>query len=557
MIERYLIGEDARLRANFFGEDGSTPIYATGVRITVLQPNSVSVVYQGADVQTDGAGSFYVDHLVEYAGRHSWRADCEGPTAAVAEGQFDGVRSRVLSIPAPEDIVAGQTWDAVTEMVERAEAAAEATEAVAALASARTILPSDYTTYADYLVAAAALGTGGVWADDPYPTTPASGTPELRRLPDRVFVGAAATESTGRSTQTEDEGTKLRRVLTANWLERDATLLSVSHFGGFGVVGATFTSDKPIATPGFPGTASIGVAGVATMDDTSSDPLRKGWALYGDLTRFANAPTSGFGMELGCKNLGLDSYSPTPYARLGWGPTGIWLAGGADSTMGGEQQAPNGAALMIGAGNQTNGVKGWTRGIVINADAIDGTDGVTGTGIAVALARGHVVAWFTNQNGAGANLYSTVDDINNRVSLAFDDNVIRFLGASGTNATVESVTNSTGYLRLIPAAVGGNVELRVGSTDGTAYNLLLTPAGAGNVRVGSGNLNVVAGNFQVGTTTVIDTDRTVRLRVHSKASLPTPVVGGTIYVSDDIGGGVPAFSDGTVWRRMTDRAVIA
>lgn len=30
-----------------------------------------------------------------------------------------------------------------------------------------------------------------------------------------------------------------------------------------------------------------------------------------------------------------------------------------------------------------------------------------------------------------------------------------------------------------------------------------------------------------------------------------------IYVSDEAGGAVPAFSDGTDWRRVTDRAVIS
>ena len=30
-----------------------------------------------------------------------------------------------------------------------------------------------------------------------------------------------------------------------------------------------------------------------------------------------------------------------------------------------------------------------------------------------------------------------------------------------------------------------------------------------------------------------------------------------IYVSNEVGGAVPAFSDGTVWRRVTDRAVIS
>lgn len=34
-------------------------------------------------------------------------------------------------------------------------------------------------------------------------------------------------------------------------------------------------------------------------------------------------------------------------------------------------------------------------------------------------------------------------------------------------------------------------------------------------------------------------------------------VRGMIYVSDETGGAVPAFSDGTNWRRVTDRAIIS
>jgi hypothetical protein len=44
---------------------------------------------------------------------------------------------------------------------------------------------------------------------------------------------------------------------------------------------------------------------------------------------------------------------------------------------------------------------------------------------------------------------------------------------------------------------------------------------------------------------------------YAKAALPTPSIGGMIYVTDDAGGPVPAFGDGTNWRRVTDRAVIS
>ena len=49
------------------------------------------------------------------------------------------------------------------------------------------------------------------------------------------------------------------------------------------------------------------------------------------------------------------------------------------------------------------------------------------------------------------------------------------------------------------------------------------------------------------------------LEIYAKAKLPdaTQWRGGQVQVSDDVGGEVPAFSDGTNWRRVTDRNVIS
>lgn len=49
------------------------------------------------------------------------------------------------------------------------------------------------------------------------------------------------------------------------------------------------------------------------------------------------------------------------------------------------------------------------------------------------------------------------------------------------------------------------------------------------------------------------------LTSYTVAKLPdaTKFVGGMIYVSNESGGAVPAFSDGTNWRRVTDRAIVS
>ena len=45
---------------------------------------------------------------------------------------------------------------------------------------------------------------------------------------------------------------------------------------------------------------------------------------------------------------------------------------------------------------------------------------------------------------------------------------------------------------------------------------------------------------------------------NSSAGLPTvSTIGRMIYVTNETGGAVPAFSDGTNWRRMQDRAVVS
>jgi len=49
----------------------------------------------------------------------------------------------------------------------------------------------------------------------------------------------------------------------------------------------------------------------------------------------------------------------------------------------------------------------------------------------------------------------------------------------------------------------------------------------------------------------------VQLTSYLVTSLPSvTTAGGLIFVSDETGGAVPAFSDGTNWRRVTDRMTV-
>lgn len=68
------------------------------------------------------------------------------------------------------------------------------------------------------------------------------------------------------------------------------------------------------------------------------------------------------------------------------------------------------------------------------------------------------------------------------------------------------------------------------------------------------------GALQMGSTptTVIDVNRHFQLRSYTVAGVPSAATAGQmIYISNETGGAVPAFSDGTNWRRVTDRAIVA
>lgn len=90
------------------------------------------------------------------------------------------------------------------------------------------------------------------------------------------------------------------------------------------------------------------------------------------------------------------------------------------------------------------------------------------------------------------------------------------------------------------------IKLLTGTTPGAAASRLdVTPAG----------------DVGIGTTAPVcklDVDGPVRVKSFAKTSLPSAAgAGQVIYVSNEAGGAVLAFSDGTSWRRVTDRAVVS
>ena len=169
------------------------------------------------------------------------------------------------------------------------------------------------------------------------------------------------------------------------------------------------------------------------------------------------------------------------------------------------------------------------------------------------------------------------DGIINRLYLdAFGNQVhLSFRRANNTNASPSALVandiigritvfgrGSTDY----SASARGSINFRAAenwtdSAQGTRIDLLTVANGAAAEAVAVSVLD--NGNVRIGSDTTaackLDVDGPVRVKSYTVAGVPSAAAGAgqLIYVSDEAGGAVLAFSDGTNWRRVTDRAVVS
>lgn len=130
----------------------------------------------------------------------------------------------------------------------------------------------------------------------------------------------------------------------------------------------------------------------------------------------------------------------------------------------------------------------------------------------------------------------------------------------GTEAAPAAVANGDAVFNFDMYGHDGAQFTRLGSfgySVGGAVSTGVVP-GSANFRLTDG-AGVIRQILTLSATR-LTVDGAVRVKSHAKASLPTASgegAGAILYVPDEAGGAVLAFSDGTSWRRVTDRAVVS
>lgn len=144
-------------------------------------------------------------------------------------------------------------------------------------------------------------------------------------------------------------------------------------------------------------------------------------------------------------------------------------------------------------------------------------------------------------------------------------------GAVLTNDGEQTLTNKTisGNLNHLSDIDTDSLETRTGSDEAVVTG---TAGNGGTLAVWSATGDLVAGPEVLTVLTTSDAEDQylprdgsheatgpVRLATYTVATVPAAAVysQGLIYVSNETGGATLAFSDGTDWRRVQDRAVIS
>src|SRR4030095_309773 len=148
--------------------------------------------------------------------------------------------------------------------------------------------------------------------------------------------------------------------------------------------------------------------------------LQTGLGMYIEAHRVSGAGGT-FGLEVDIAEFGT-SQTVNPYsAGFGTVSDALWLASG------GEEVGATDASLAIGI--VANAAQ-FRTGIMFGDDAIDGTDGVTGTGEAISFAKGHKQNWYYAGGNVGFTIYSDVAASTNKQTLLANTNGVNFLNNS-------------------------------------------------------------------------------------------------------------------------------
>ncbi len=207
--------------------------------------------------------------------------------------------------------------------------------------------------------------------------------------------------------------------------------------------------------------------------------------------------------------------------------------------------------LGEGAGNFTvTGIDNVGIGYLALANVTSGQGNVSlGFGAVSALTTG------VENIGIGANALTLLSSGNRNIGIG-----------SGALSSCTGSQNTGIGTNVMSSLTSGNYNVAIGAFIQIQSNTSNGQLSIQNIIFGIGNTNtgttVSTGSIGIGIaapTTKLDVDGPIKVKSYTVAGVPSAsgIAGAIIFVSNESGGAVLAFSDNTNWRRVTDRAIIS
>lgn len=321
----------------------------------------------------------------------------------------------------------------------------------------------------------------------------------INKFGDRVFVGGASLHN---GTNVAAQPDWLTTFLLSPSVGRSFAFQQTAQFaalndsgGNAGNTSVFGAQTQHFASPG----NAIAVIGVAVNNNTTQS-YAGAYACYLEGYQMPDARGPCYGMELDVMNF-RSSVTTDPYSQDPHQVNGIQLAAGGEDANIPAQVA------------STNGINFWNNGQVFNCginfgfNSIAGADGVSGTGVAIAFGKGHMMQWYGSAGVKTSSIVCTGTSTAASVRQEFVNNQVRFKNSADVNIfQVLSTANGVNFLQVASSATTFPVQLSVAGAD-TDRGIQIIPSGAEYVWFGNYTAGVVA---QAGYITIKDQGGTIR-----------------------------------------------
>jgi hypothetical protein len=317
---------------------------------------------------------------------------------------------------------------------------------------------SDYSTNADYMAAVDALSTGKQYVSEGV---------KITRIPDRLFVGNAATSYAGGPSP--DAGTSWLGSASEgpHYLLSNATFIAMPETRRYGIIGAAKT-DLPLG-----GGSAIGMGSIIINDATGADAV-PGWGYIVE-AQHETVDSTTWGIEVAIKNASGGVTTVNPFSTTGTNKTyGIQLSGGGDNAFGPAATNPCTAGVVF----STNNGMGFNSGIVFFSGSVP-------TNNAIELPYNYRMAWYDSMGGQSAIISSTNNTPSTQMRFNIGPNNFNFMNNAGkTVFYISTSATAVNRVQITAGDTGVHPQITVEGDDAN-LDIRLIPKGTGAIRFGS------------------------------------------------------------------------